>query len=227
MAAIKLTYFDIEGAAEKIRLALVLTRTPFEDIRLKRDEWTAMKPTTPYGQLPVMEHNGRVFAQSRAMLQLAASFGDGSLYPADVQLACNVEEALGLSDDLYKAWWPSLYMGQRPAYLGHPADMEAEAKGAKVQEMRERFVAETLPVHISNMEKLLVARNEPFFAAPFPTIADLTILPQLRAFRKGHIDFVPVTCLDQFKIISAWIDRMMAIPAIKEWYETQAARAAS
>jgi len=46
---IKLTYFDIEGVAEPIRLALVLSGIPFEDHRIKFDEWPAMKPTTPYG----------------------------------------------------------------------------------------------------------------------------------------------------------------------------------
>ena len=36
---IKLTYFDIAGAAEKVRLALVVSGTEFEDNRIQREAW--------------------------------------------------------------------------------------------------------------------------------------------------------------------------------------------
>jgi glutathione S-transferase len=52
---IKFTYFNKEAAGEPVRLALLLSKTPFEDIRVDfGDEWTALKPTLPNGQLPVM-----------------------------------------------------------------------------------------------------------------------------------------------------------------------------
>ena len=40
----------------------------------------------------------------------------------------------------------------------------------------------------------------------------------LRAFQKGHIDHVPVTCLDAYPEVTAWIARMMALPAVAAWY---------
>eukprot|EP00529_Nitzschia_sp_RCC80_P039198 CAMPEP_0113493720 /NCGR_PEP_ID=MMETSP0014_2-20120614/28737_1 /TAXON_ID=2857 /ORGANISM="Nitzschia sp." /LENGTH=56 /DNA_ID=CAMNT_0000387591 /DNA_START=118 /DNA_END=285 /DNA_ORIENTATION=+ /assembly_acc=CAM_ASM_000159 len=48
---IKLTYFDIEGAGEPVRLALVMSGAEFEDDRIKFPDWGALKPKTPYGQL--------------------------------------------------------------------------------------------------------------------------------------------------------------------------------
>ena len=77
----KLTYFNIEAAAEKVRLALVLTSTPFEDVRIQFPEWGGMKPTTKYGVLPIMEVDGKEMHQSMAQLRYVASLGDGSLLP--------------------------------------------------------------------------------------------------------------------------------------------------
>ena len=68
---IKLTYFDIPGAGEKIRLALLLGKIPFKDERVGFQECGELKPKTPYGQLPLMELDGEVFGQSGAMLQYA------------------------------------------------------------------------------------------------------------------------------------------------------------
>ncbi len=74
---ITLTYFNIEAAAEKVRLALVMTGTEFEDKRINFDEWGALKPTTPYGQLPLMtvtsaDGSTKTFAQSVAMMRWVA-----------------------------------------------------------------------------------------------------------------------------------------------------------
>lgn len=74
---ITLTYFNIEAAAEKVRLALVMTGTEFEDKRINFDEWGALKPTTPYGQLPLMtvtsaDGTTKTFAQSVAMMRWVA-----------------------------------------------------------------------------------------------------------------------------------------------------------
>ena len=66
----KLTYFDIKGAAEKVRLAFVLNGIPFEDERLQRAQWLELKPKTKFGQLPLLSINGQEpVAQSDAMLR--------------------------------------------------------------------------------------------------------------------------------------------------------------
>jgi hypothetical protein len=39
MPTYKLTYFNIAGAAEKVRLAFVLAGIEFEDHRIAFDEW--------------------------------------------------------------------------------------------------------------------------------------------------------------------------------------------
>ena len=53
MSKPKLYYFDAPvSRGEECRLAFALAGLDFEDVRLTRDQWLAMKPTTPFGSVP-------------------------------------------------------------------------------------------------------------------------------------------------------------------------------
>eukprot|EP00404_Azadinium_spinosum_P004463 CAMPEP_0180462302 /NCGR_PEP_ID=MMETSP1036_2-20121128/24333_1 /TAXON_ID=632150 /ORGANISM="Azadinium spinosum, Strain 3D9" /LENGTH=222 /DNA_ID=CAMNT_0022469067 /DNA_START=68 /DNA_END=736 /DNA_ORIENTATION=+ len=217
---IKLTYFPIEAAAEKVRLTLVMTDTPFEDNRIAGEAWEALKPSTPYGQMPILEIDGKVMAQSPAMMRMIAKrFGGGELYPD--ALFVEIEEVLALSDDLARAWSPNMYIGMRPENLGHKFENDDDKK-AKVKEMREKFAAEDLPKFLTFFTKIIEKNGGAFFCGPQVTIADLQILPQLRYFQKGVADFVPPTALDSHPVVCQWIQRMMELPKIKAWYAPKA-----
>ncbi|GMS86627.1 hypothetical protein PENTCL1PPCAC_8802, partial [Pristionchus entomophagus] len=65
----KLIYFDLRGRAESIRQVFAHAGVAFDDVRISRAEWLALKPHTPYGQLPVLEVDGRPIGQSSAILR--------------------------------------------------------------------------------------------------------------------------------------------------------------
>ena len=220
MPSFKLTYFGIEGAAERVRLAFGLAGVPFEDERITFPEWQTMKPTTKFGQLPLLSiDGGEPIAQSVAMLNYVGLMGSSAgLYSTEPMRMLAIDEVIGLAGDFDKAWTPCLYIGMRPALFGYADGSEKTPEGQElVKKLRTTFVADKLPELMGFYAKYLKASGA-FFCGDKPTIADCYILPQLRAFQKGHIDHVPVTCLDAFPEVTAWIARMMALPAVAAWY---------
>ncbi|PIK46236.1 hypothetical protein BSL78_16895 [Apostichopus japonicus] len=67
MPTYKLTYFDARAKAEPARYMFELAGLEYEDTRVTRDEWKAMKATTGLGQLPVLEVDGIELPQSGAI----------------------------------------------------------------------------------------------------------------------------------------------------------------
>ena len=92
MTDIKLTYFNARGRAEIIRLILAYSGQEYEDCRLQwgllwyilyififiiyTEDMASLRPSLPYGQLPILEYNGEVLCQSITIARfLAKQFG--------------------------------------------------------------------------------------------------------------------------------------------------------
>jgi glutathione S-transferase len=91
----KLIYFDAPvSRGEDCRLALHVAGVDFEDVRLKREEWMAFKPTAPFGAVPVLEMLGQPpLAQSNAILVLIGRLH--GLHPQDNFEAARHEAMMG------------------------------------------------------------------------------------------------------------------------------------
>ncbi|XP_018560948.1 glutathione S-transferase-like [Anoplophora glabripennis] len=70
--AYKVTYFDITALGEPIRFLLSYGGIEFEDNRINKENWPALKPSVPLGQMPTLEHNGKVAHQSVAISRYLA-----------------------------------------------------------------------------------------------------------------------------------------------------------
>eukprot|EP01043_Picozoa_sp_COSAG02_P003010 COSAG02_NODE_71_length_42019_cov_36.443893_13_plen_223_part_00 len=202
LPALKLTYFNIQGAAEKVRLALVLGKIPFDDHRVPFPEWPALKPETPYGQLPLLSiDGGEPMAQSDAMLRyagtLATSVQAVPLYRVEDMLA--IEEALGLVGDLQRDWRPPVGIALDPSVYGHTVEKGSEEHSTIVQRMREDFMASSFPKYMSFIAtKLERGGGDGFLIGRAPTIADCALVPVLNRFTSGGVDHVPTDCLEPF-----------------------------
>jgi len=221
---IKLTYFGIEGVAEKVRLAFVLGGIEFEDDRIARDQWETLKPTTKYGQLPMMKvGDDEPIAQSGAMLRWAGQLG--GLYPPEQIL--KIEEVIGLAEDLMRELMPSMYIGMRPQVYGYPEDMPDEDKKAIQMKLREKLIAPdgALPRFLGFLQAFL--GESQFMCGDKPTIADCQVIPQLRHLTKGVLDGIPPTILDGFPKLKAYFDRFHCLERVKAYHGKLAAAAAS
>ena len=190
---IELTYFDISGVAEKIRMTLLIGGVPFKDNRIKFEEWGALKPTTPYGQLPLMQVDGKQYAQSGAMLQFAGKIT--GMVPKDPYKALKVDEAVGLDEDLRGKIRPSIYVGMDKS-------LSDRTKKAKVKEMRAELAATHIPFYLGHFEKML--EDSEYLAGDKPTIADAQFLSTVRWLASGNLDHIPTTCVDAFPKVKAF-----------------------
>ncbi|CAG9858179.1 unnamed protein product [Phyllotreta striolata] len=100
MPSYKVIYFDFTGRAEPIRWLFSYGNIPFTDQRVSREEWVKLKPTTPFGQLPVLEIDGEPAAQSNALCRYVANLVGLDGKDAKENLAIN--QIVDAAEDLQK-----------------------------------------------------------------------------------------------------------------------------
>jgi len=218
---IKLTYFDIEGAAEQCRLAFALAGIPFEDDRVKFQEWKELKPKTPHGKLPLLQiDDGEVKTQSGAILRYAASIDPtGTLYPQDKLF--EIEECIGLIADMQTSCTPKMYIGMNPQAFGHAEGLSKTDDGkALIEKMRKEWIEKELPAFLSHIEAKLEKNGGAFMCGgDKPTIVDCNLVPVLRNFTKGHLDHVDPECVRKSSPkLAEYVERFCALPQIKGRY---------
>ncbi len=195
----KLIYFDAPiSRGEECRLALHVAGVDFEDVRLKREDWLALKPTTPFGAVPVLEMPGRPpIGQSNAILVLIGRLH--GLHPQDNFEAAQHEAMMGYVEDLRAAVTPSLRLTD-----------EAEKKRA-----REVLVATYLPTWAGNVEKLI--GDGPFFAGSKLQVVDLKLHMTVRWFAGGKVDHIPPTIFSAFPKLTRVHDAVRDDARVKAW----------
>jgi len=72
MADFKLTYFNVCGRAELIRLIFGKSGTAFQDNRIEFADWPAKKASFPMGQLPLLNYKGLELIQSLTIARFVA-----------------------------------------------------------------------------------------------------------------------------------------------------------
>lgn len=180
---IRLTYFDFPfWRAEVSRLALHLGGVPFEDVRPSRTEFRAMKEAgaLPFGQLPVLEVDGVMIAQSAAIARICGRLG--GFYPSDdLVAAARVDEILDTANEITGLVSPSV----------------RESDPARRAAMRETLGAETLPARLALLEaRFHVHSGGHFFVGDAMTIADFAVWRLLGWLTGGVLDGIPTDLLD-------------------------------
>jgi len=96
----KVYYFEIYGRAEPIRILLNHAGVEFENICLTMEAFAEFKKDTtkcPFGQLPVLEIDGKFLAQGGSILRYLG--GLHGYYPEDPELRFKADQTCDLVDD--------------------------------------------------------------------------------------------------------------------------------
>lgn len=198
MPKYRLTYFDMSSSrGEECRLALHVAGVEFEDHRLARGEWPALKPKTPYGGLPLLEVEGRPpLAQSNVILGYIGR--EHGLLPKDPWEGARHEAVITAVEDLRVAFGPS----------GKIQDPEEKRR------TREEFAATTMQTWAQNISAQI---QGPFVGGEQISVADIKIANLLRTFANGTMDYVPTNVFDGYPKLAALAQAVNEHPKVVDW----------
>lgn len=200
MSQPKLYYFDAPiSRGEECRLALHAAGIDFEDVRLAREAWLELKPTTPFGSLPVLEWPGHpALAHSSAILVLIGRLHD--LHPSEPFEAARHEALMGHCEDLRATVGPALRIAD-----------EGEKKKA-----REALATGYLPTWGGFTERQI--GDGPFLAGAKLSVADLKIYQVVKWLVSGTVDHIPASIFEPFPKLTRLYEAVRDDARVRSWY---------
>ncbi|KAJ3026413.1 UNVERIFIED_CONTAM: hypothetical protein HDU68_005711 [Siphonaria sp. JEL0065] len=199
---LKVTYFGIKARAEPIRLALAINEIPFEDERIARDQWATLKPTTPFGQVPILTVNdSTVIAQSTAILRYVGKFGPLKLYPDDALKAALVDQLISQVQDIEASLKPSF----------------AEPDAEKKLKLRVELAEKGLPPLLTALDAFIGKNWGGFATGKDITIGDLFVYQMNTSYSAGAYDGIPANILVSYQNIQKLVAAVKTHPAVSKW----------
>ncbi|XP_006812416.2 hematopoietic prostaglandin D synthase-like [Saccoglossus kowalevskii] len=199
MPSYKLYYFNLRARAEPSRLILAAAGVDYEDVRIKRENWPAEKASGkfPLGQMPCLEVDGVMLAQSNAIARYLAN-----------------EHGLAGKNNMEKARADMIVdtMGDLSPHL---VKIIKEQDETKKDELKKEFTSKTLPACNTSLEKLLIQNNggDGYFVGSELTWADLVFVNHVQRPLPGP------SSVDAFPKLKALYEKVIALPKISEWIE--------
>lgn len=203
----RLYYFDQRGRAEIVRLVCAYGRVPLDEVEEPRGrEFLVRKPAFPFGKLPMMEIQGKMYAQSMALARYAAK--QVGLYPTDNDLdALKVDMILDACADIHV-----------PVLRATVAEKDPEQKDKQL-----KFIAKyTLPeilrglhAHIGGDDD---AKSGPFFLGEQISVADIAAFDVLtNALLPKQHDLLPIDYANDFPKLLELVQHVGDVPSIAEY----------
>jgi glutathione S-transferase len=194
------------GHSYKVKLALEVMAIPHQyqeiDLRLAREARPEpFRSLAPYGEVPLLVHDGKAYAQSNAiLLHLAAHAG-----------AFGAESAERLDKAREWLFWEANRVGMSTAHLryGQKFDPAAYAGGV-LPWFRHRFDAD-----MARLEQEL-ADGRKFILDNAVSIADFSLCGYLFWPDQANIAFPPK--------VAAWLQRISALPGWRHPYDMEGAQ---
>lgn len=209
----KMKLYFFRNGAELSRWICAIGQLQYENVRLNGELWSKLKPTSPFGQVPMLECNGINICHTNAiniyLAKKAGIAGKDDLEQAQVQMYVE------LCYDLFIFFYNS---------ITNERDPEMRAKNQKI------FEEDKIPNFIQLMNKRLQEAGGKYFVGDKLTLADLQVaaffksftdpddptiqylLPSLHSYRTSGI-------LDEYPQLVQHIKTVTDEPNLKEWLE--------
>ena len=211
---ITLYYFKIPfWRAEVSRLALFMGDIPFTDYRINKQEYDIFKKlgklpnniTAPFKQLPVLEVDGKIFAQTGAIARFCGKLS--GLYPT------NNDYDSALIDQIIEA-------SQDINFMVTLSNRDKDPQKMKLS--REILATKHLPKMFQFLENLIDNnKKSPWFVSDNITIADLAVWRLLGWLSSGLLDGVPTNILDPYKKLKSMRKAVYQHPKVNKWMLTK------
>jgi len=202
----KLYYHPISGHAHRAHLFLSLLGLDFELVEvdlLKAEQKTeAFLKLNPFGQVPVLDDNGTVIADSNAILvYLASRYGDAGWLPKDPVGAAAVQR------------WLSVAAGEIASGPATARIINLFKKPVDPADAIERAhrILRLVDSSLSGKE---------WIAAAQPTIADIALYSYIARAPEGNVDLAP------YASVTAWLARVEALPRFQPFIKSPVGLAA-
>ncbi|MDE1164601.1 MAG: glutathione S-transferase [Pseudomonas sp.] len=190
--AIKLYDFPLSGHAHRVKLMLSLleldTEQVFVDLAKGEHKQPAFLALNPFGQVPVIDDNGTVLADSNAILvYLATRYGKGLWLPTDPVELAQVQR------------WLSVAAG--PLHAGPASARLITVFGAKLDAQATIARAHDL---LKVIDQALAGRQ--YLVGGTVSIADIACYTYIAHAPEGNV------CLAEYPHVRAWLARIEALP---------------
>ncbi|KAL5038536.1 hypothetical protein BDV3_006320 [Batrachochytrium dendrobatidis] len=202
LPTLKLTYFPFRAKGEASRLALHIGGISFEDDRVSRQAFVAIKPLQPFSQIPVLTINKTIqIAQSIGIVKYTGILA--GLYPTDCLLkAALVDQVILHMEDMGNLLYDTM---SRP-------DTET------VMQERRDIVQVKYPLMFEKLEQVLAQHSGGKWAVGDSiTIADLSIYVMIAMAKEDMWVGVPDNIGDPFSRIMGVYQAVLEHPKVVEW----------
>jgi len=191
---LKLTYFNLKALAEPIRFILAYAEVEYEDNRLERESWPAVKETYPWGVLPTLQVGDKVLSQSNAISRYLAK--KHNLVGDDDWEAAKMDELADALADFRGEWRKHF----------------REEDETRKAELKKNFDDNVVPKYMSKLEAQIVANGGPFLVGKRVSWIDLQVAHFMEFF-EIHVPGL----LGNYPNLKKLKETVMDIPQIKAW----------
>lgn len=200
---IRITYWKFPfWRAEVSRLALHLSGVPFTNVYPNRDSWARMKAeqALPYDQLPILEVDGTVIAQTGAIARFCGKLA--GMYPDNPLPAAQVDELIDTCSDITGCLSATMRIRDTEERL----------------EARRQLADTDLAQWLSRLNRRVQGFGDgPWLVGTRMTIADLAVWRLCDWLSSGILDGIPQDILWPHERLAQHRDHVGSIPQIRSY----------